>query len=469
MTAVTPSPGHANGGDDDADAAGSERSGRGSPPAPGQGGGPRRGRRGRRGAPRRRRHARRVRRRRRRGTPTLTWYINPDSGGQAEIASAAPRRPDGDYTIEVPSCRGTRRPARAARPPPGGRGRLDRHHESRPAVHPRVRPGRLPRAGARRRRAAGHRGRRPERHRGSTWDDELVAVPFWANTQLLWYRKSVAEAAGLDMTQPVTWDQLIEAAQGQDKLISAQGIRGRVADRVAQRPRRVRRRPHHRGDRGRPGGHPVRSRHRGRRARRRGHARRRHLRRGRPGLLHGQRGHQRHRVRERRRRLHGQLAVRLPQAPTAVEAGTLEPSVPDDYGWTLYPRVDEDKPSAPPYGGINLGVGASARTSTSPTRPPSASSSDENQAYYFETNGNPAASRPRSTTTPRSSRSSRWRRSSGSPWRWRRPGRRPSYYSEVSGGTPARVPPGDARSTRRPPAQQADDLISAVLAGDQLL
>ena len=27
---------------------------------------------------------------------------------------------------------------------------------------------------------------------GATWDDELVTVPFWANTQLLWYRKSVA-------------------------------------------------------------------------------------------------------------------------------------------------------------------------------------------------------------------------------------------------------------------------------------
>ena len=27
------------------------------------------------------------------------------------------------------------------------------------------------------------------------------------------------------MTQPVTWDQLIEAAQSQDKLIGAQGIR----------------------------------------------------------------------------------------------------------------------------------------------------------------------------------------------------------------------------------------------------
>src|SRR3712207_9413719 len=47
----------------------------------------------------------------------------------------------------------------------------------------------------------------------ATWDGELVAIPFWANTQLLWYRQSVAEAAGLDMTQPVTWEQLVTAAQ----------------------------------------------------------------------------------------------------------------------------------------------------------------------------------------------------------------------------------------------------------------
>ncbi len=32
-------------------------------------------------------------------------------------------------------------------------------------------------------------------------------LPLWANTQVLWFRKSLAEAAGLDMTQPVTWDR----------------------------------------------------------------------------------------------------------------------------------------------------------------------------------------------------------------------------------------------------------------------
>jgi multiple sugar transport system substrate-binding protein len=44
------------------------------------------------------------------------------------------------------------------------------------------------------------------------WDDGVYAFPQWANTQVLWYRKSLAEQAGLDMDQGVTWDQVIEAA-----------------------------------------------------------------------------------------------------------------------------------------------------------------------------------------------------------------------------------------------------------------
>ena len=34
----------------------------------------------------------------------------------------------------------------------------------------------------------------------ATWKDKLYAAPFSSNTQLLWYRKSVAQAAGVDPT-----------------------------------------------------------------------------------------------------------------------------------------------------------------------------------------------------------------------------------------------------------------------------
>src|SRR5699024_11435606 len=59
----------------------------------------------------------------------------------------------------------------------------------------------------------------------ATWDDELVTVPFWANTQLLWYRESVAEEAGLDMDQPVTWEQIMDAAAETDTLLGVQGAK----------------------------------------------------------------------------------------------------------------------------------------------------------------------------------------------------------------------------------------------------
>ncbi|MFB9313625.1 extracellular solute-binding protein [Nocardioides plantarum] len=57
------------------------------------------------------------------------------------------------------------------------------------------------------------------------WDDKIFAAPQWANTQVLWYRKSLAEAAGLDMTQPVTWDQVIDAASSQGGTVGVQANR----------------------------------------------------------------------------------------------------------------------------------------------------------------------------------------------------------------------------------------------------
>lgn len=54
------------------------------------------------------------------------------------------------------------------------------------------------------------------------WDDQVVAAPQWANTQALWYRRSLAEAAGLDMSKPVTWDQVIDAAADNDATVGVQ-------------------------------------------------------------------------------------------------------------------------------------------------------------------------------------------------------------------------------------------------------
>lgn len=57
------------------------------------------------------------------------------------------------------------------------------------------------------------------------WDDGVFAAPQWANTQVLWYRKSLAEAAGLDMSRPVTWDQVIDAASDNGGVVAVQADR----------------------------------------------------------------------------------------------------------------------------------------------------------------------------------------------------------------------------------------------------
>ena len=156
-----------------------------------------------------------------------------------------------------------------------------------------------------------------------------------------------------------------------------------------------------------------------------------------------------------------------PRANTAVEAGTLDKSVPADYGWALYPRVDADKPSAPPYGGINLTVGAFSKHVDFAYAATECITSDANQAYYFETNGNPAASLavyddPKVLEVFPQAPVIRESLEAAAP--------RPltPYYSEVSGGIQRDYHPTGSVDPQTTP-QQATDLIEAVLRGDQLL
>ena len=229
-------------------------------------------------------------------------------------------------------------------------------------------------------------------------DDKLVAIPFWANTQLLWYRKSVAEAAGLDMTQPdVGPDHRGGPVAGQadrrpghplesltvwlNALVESAG--GHIIERW-----RTRRRTTSSASRPTRAYAPPRS------------ARRLELRPGRRWLLDGERGLQRTGFESEDAGFMVNWPFVWPRALAAVEAGTLDQSVPDDYGWTLYPQVDEGTLSAPPYGGINSRSARSASTSTSPTRPPSASPATRTR----RTTSRPTATRRRPspcTTTRR--------------------------------------------------------------------
>ena len=402
------------------------------------------------------------------GPPTLTWYINPDSGGQAEIASRCTDEAGGDYVIEV---------SQLPRDSPSQREQLVRRlaAEDSSIDIMSLDPPYIPEFAQ-----AGFLAPVPDdvaqrvsegvvqsAIEGSTWNDKLVAIPFWANTQLLWYRKSVVEAAGLDMTQPVTWDQLIEAAQSQDKLIGAQGIRsesltvwlnaliesagGHIIEKTTPDPAdyqfgltseagiraaEVMRDVSNSGQVG--GGFST--------ANEDSNA---------TGFESDDAGFM------------VNWPFVWPRANSAVEAGTLDQSVPDDFGWTLYPRVDADTPSAPPYGGINLTVGAFSEHVDFAYEATECITSDENQAYYFETNGNPAASiavydDPKVLDVFPQAPVIRESLDNAAP--------RPltPYYSEVSGGIQREYHPTGSVDPQSTP-QQATDLITAVLKGDQLL
>jgi multiple sugar transport system substrate-binding protein len=401
------------------------------------------------------------------GQPTLTWYINPDSGGQAEIAAKCSEESDGAYTIEVsvlPRNSDAQREQLVRRLAAGDES-IDLMSLDVPFAPELAQAGFLAPVPEDVASDVGE-GVVKGSLESAKWDGELVAVPFWANTQLLWYRKSVAEAAGLDMTKPVTWDQIVEAAQDQDKLVSAQGRRaesltvwfnaliesagGHIIDENSTDPDKIQLgfdTPA--GQRAAEVMHDVAT----------------------SGVVGPAFSTSSEDTSASQFESEDAgFMVNWPfvwaQANTKVEAGTLEQSVPDDYGWALYPRVDEDTPSAPPLGGINLGVSKFSNYVDFAYQATECITSDENQADYMITNGNPASSAavyddpdvqenyPMADTIRESLEASAPRPLS-------------PYYSEITGGLQREYhPPAGVNETT---GQKADDLISAVLRGDQLL
>ena len=167
------------------------------------------------------------------GKPMLTWYINPDGGGsdpakkgQAQIAKECTDAAGGRYAIRVqllPNSASDQRQQLLRRLAAKDAGidlmSIDPVFVAEFAEAKFLAP--VPKDMA----AGFTKDTVSAAVQAATWKGSLVAVPFWANTQLLWYRKSVAKAAGLDMTRPVTWEQLITAARSQKKTIGVQASR----------------------------------------------------------------------------------------------------------------------------------------------------------------------------------------------------------------------------------------------------
>jgi multiple sugar transport system substrate-binding protein len=162
------------------------------------------------------------------GTPVLTWYVNPDNGGQSRLAEKCTKEANGAYRIELqmlPSTADAQREQLVRRL--AGRDRsIDLMSLDPPFVAEFANAGFL------------HEITRDEDVASLTedvlqaprqtayWDGKLVAVPLWANTQLLWFRKSVAAAAGVDPTgDDFTWQDAIAAAERRGKTVAVEGDR----------------------------------------------------------------------------------------------------------------------------------------------------------------------------------------------------------------------------------------------------
>jgi multiple sugar transport system substrate-binding protein len=327
------------------------------------------------------------------GPPTLNWYINPDDGGQAEIAQRCSAASGGKYSIAVTTLprQSSAQREQLVRRLAAGDSSIDIMSIDPPYIPEFAEAGFLapvPPDVAGRTTA----GIVESAKKGSSWRGQLVTVPFWANTQLFWYRKSMIAGSGVDPTKPVTWDQLIAGAQRKDKQLAAQGVKAEsltvwlnalvesgggeiVTNPSPDNPKGVelgldspqaRKAAEIMKAVGATGV-------------------------GGPGFSTASEEENADAFQDG----DAMFAALWPSSlwgkiKSSVEEGSAPASLLADTGWGEYPRVDAAKPSAPPYGGINLGVGDASPHPDLAYQAIECIVSPQNQAYYFVANGNPA-------------------------------------------------------------------------------
>ncbi|MDC7120000.1 extracellular solute-binding protein [Cellulomonas fimi] len=403
------------------------------------------------------------------GPPVLTWYINPDDGGQAEIASRCTDEAGGEYRIEVsvlPRDAASQREQLARRLAAKDTS-IDLMSLDPPFIPELAEPGFLapiPDDVAERVSQDVVQGALD----GATWGDELVTVPFWANTQLLWYRKSVAQAAGLDpATAPVTWQQIMEASQSQDKYLSVQGAKAEsltvwINALVESAGGQILENPEAPADElklgldsdaGRAAAEIIGTIGKDNLA---GPALPTEDENASMTIFQGDRGS-----------FMVNWPFVWPATKAGVEDGAIEQSVLDDIGWALYPQVDGAQESRPPYGGINLGVGAYSRYVDQAFAAAECIVQPENQVFYFVENGNP----PSNTTAfddPQVIEAFPMAPVIRQSLEQAAPRPQTPYYNEVSSGLQETWHPPSSVNPETTP-QRSTDFITAVLRGDQLL
>jgi multiple sugar transport system substrate-binding protein len=326
------------------------------------------------------------------GPPKLSWYINPDNGGQAKLAAKCGRASGGRYRMEVSLLPNEASGQReqlvrrlAAQDSSIDLLSLDPPFIAEFASAGFLRPFTPEEAGAL------TEGVLQGPVESATWKDELVAAPFYANSQLLWYRKSVALEAGVDpAAAALTWDRMIQAAEQTGTTVEVQGRRyegymvwinalvtsagGAVLD-DPEAGKDVR--PAIDSDAGRRAASIIQTLGRSRAAN--------------PALSTSDEEPSRVAFQGRR----GGFMVNWPYvygaAQEAVAAGSLDRGVLDDIGWARYPETTAGTKSRPPLGGISLAVSAYSRHADQAVDAVRCLTSAESQREYMLSAKNPAA------------------------------------------------------------------------------
>jgi multiple sugar transport system substrate-binding protein len=324
------------------------------------------------------------------GTPTLTWYINPDvgnvdptAGGQATLAKECAEASNGAYDMEVqllPVDASAQR-EQLVRRLAAQDSSIDLMSLDPPFTAEFATAGFLAPVPQDKKQLF-TQGVLDGAVEQARWEGDLVAVPFWANTQLLWYRKSVAKEAGLDMSKPVTWDQIIDAAVETDTTVGVQANRYEGysvwINALVEGA----------------GGSIVENAEAGQDAK---------------IALNTSAGKEAARIIDKLT----DSSAADPAISTAQETESLatfvrpnggflviwpyifaDPSTEGlrkDIGWTRYPRTVASQPSAPPLGGINLAVSAFSENQDLAYQAAQCITSAEHQKDYMLAAGNPAA------------------------------------------------------------------------------
>ena len=322
-------------------------------------------------------------------TPTLNWYINPDNGGQERLAKKCVDASNGAYQVDIQTLPNSASDQREqlVRRLAAQDSSIDVMSLDPPFVAEFANAGFL-RPFSKEDEATFTDGVLKGPLETTYWNDQLVTAPFWANTQLLWFRKSAAEAAGVDPTAPgFTWDQMIKAAESQQKVIGVQANRyegymvwinalvvsagGEIIGNVEAGKDAT---PEINSPAGDAAAEIV-----------GGLARS-------PAAPPAMSTAGEEEARSTFQGDTGMFMVNWPYVYAAAQ-GDAEQSVVDDIGWARYPGVEAAEASRPPLGGINLAIGAYTKYPEQALDLVKCATSLQSNIEYMVDSGNPAAKR----------------------------------------------------------------------------